>query len=73
MLEAVGMNEINKIFEVLDAIGVHREHVVIPLGTGKGRVRKLPSGKLEIVVDAEAPLDKWLRGLPELIRAAQSR
>ncbi len=73
MLDAVGMNEINKIFEVLDAIGVHREHVVIPLGTGKGRVRKLPSGKLEIVVDAETPLEEWLKGLPELIRAAQGR
>lgn len=73
MLDAVGMNEINKIFEVLDAIGVHREHVVIPLGTGKGRVRKLPSGKLEIVVDAEMPLEEWLKGLPDLIRAAQER
>jgi len=72
MLDSVGMNEINQIFEVLDAMGVHREHVVIPLGTGKGRVRKLPSGKLEIVVDAETPLDEWLRGLPALIRAAQA-
>jgi hypothetical protein len=72
MLDSVGMNEINRIFEVLDAMGVHREHVVIPLGTGKGRVRKLPSGKLEIVVDAETPLDEWLRGLPALIRAAQA-
>ena len=72
MLDAVGMNEINRIFEVLDAMGVHREHVVIPLGTGKGRVRKLPSGKLEIVVDANTPLDEWLRGLPALIRAAQN-
>ncbi len=35
MLDAVGMNEINKIFAVIDAMGVHREHVVIPLGTGK--------------------------------------
>jgi hypothetical protein len=72
MLEAVGMNEINKIFAVIDAMGVHREHVVIPLGTGQGRVRRLPSGKLEIVVDAETPIDEWLKGLPELIRAAQS-
>jgi hypothetical protein len=47
------MPEINKIFAVLDAIGVHREHVVIPLATGKGRVRRMPSGKLEIIVDAE--------------------
>ena len=52
MLEAVGMAEINKIFAVTDALGVHREALVIPLGTGKGRVRKLPSGKFEITVDA---------------------
>jgi hypothetical protein len=72
MLDAVGMNEINKIFEVLEVLGVHREHVVIPLGTGQGRVRRLPSGKLEIIVDAHIPIDEWLKGLPELIRAAQS-
>ena len=70
MLEAVGMNEINKIFTVTDAMGIHRETVVIPLGTGKGRVRKLLNGKLEIVVDAERPIDEWLTGLPDLIRAA---
>ena len=51
-LDAVGMAEINKIFAVTDALGVHREALVIPLGTGKGRVRKLPSGKFEITVDA---------------------
>jgi len=73
MLEVVGMNEINKIFAVTDAMGVHRESVVIPLGTGKGRVRKLLNGKLEIIVDAETPIDEWLKGLPELIRAALSR
>ena len=72
MLDAVGMNEINKIFTVLDAMGIHREHVVIPLGTGQGRVRRLPGGKLEIIVDATTPIDEWLKSLPELIRAAQS-
>ena len=70
MLSAVGMNEINKIFAVTDAMGIHRESLVIPLGTGVGRVRKMPSGKLEIIVDAEAPFDEWLAGLPDLIRAA---
>ena len=72
MLDAVGMNEINKIFAVIDAMGIHRESVVIPLGTGTGRVRKLINGKLEIIVDAETPLDEWLKGLPELIRAASA-
>jgi hypothetical protein len=72
MLEAVGMAEINKIFVVTDALGVHREALVIPLGTGTGRVRKLPSGKLEIVVDKDIPIDEWLKGLPALIRAAMA-
>src|SRR5262245_15966224 len=73
MLDAVGMEEINKIFAVTDALGIHRESVVIPLGPGKGRVRKLLNGKLEIIVDAVVPIDEWLQGLPELIQAAQSR
>ena len=70
MLDAVGMGEINKIFAIIDAMGIHRESVVIPLGTGKGRVRRLLNGKLEIVVDAETPIDEWLESLPALIRAA---
>jgi hypothetical protein len=70
MLDAVGMSEISKIFAVTDALGLHRESLVIPLGTGRGRVRRLPGGKLEIVVDAEIPIDEWLKGLPEMIQAA---
>jgi hypothetical protein len=73
MLDAVGMNEINKVFAVTDAMGIHRESLVIPLGTGKGRVRKLVNGKLEIIVDAETPIDEWLESLPELIKAAMAR
>jgi len=73
MLDAVGMEEITKIFAVTDALGIHRESIVIPLGPGKGRVRKLLNGKLEIIVDAAVPIDEWLQGLPELIQAAQSR
>ena len=73
MLDAVGMEEINKIFAVIDEMGIHREQVVIPLGTGKGRVRKLLNGKFEIVVDAEIPIDEWLRDLPALIRAAADK
>ena len=68
MLDAVTMKEIEKIFAVTDAMGIHREALVIPLGTATpGRVRKLPSGKIEITVDAEAPFDEWLKGLPALL------
>ena len=55
MLEVVGMKEIDAIFEVTDGLGVHREMLVIPLGPATpGRVRRLPSGKFEITVDAHA-------------------
>ena len=66
------MKEIDAIFGVTDALGIHREMLVIPLGPGSpGRVRRLPSGKLEIIVDAERPLEEWLRELSGLIAAAQ--
>jgi hypothetical protein len=71
-MQAVTLKEIQQIFEVTDALGISREALVIPLGPGRpGRVRRLPSGKLEIVVDAEASLAEWLKELPALIRAAQ--
>ena len=72
MLESVTMNEIDKVFTVTDAMGIHREALVIPLGPGSpGRVRKLPNGKIEIIVDAQVPIDEWLKTLPDLIRAAR--
>ena len=71
MLESVTLREIEKIFAVTDAMGIHRERLVIPLGPGlPGRVRTLPNGKIEIIVDAEIPIDEWVDDLPELIRRA---
>lgn len=68
------MKEIDAVFAVIDALGVHREAVVIPLGPeSPGRVRRLPSGKLEIVVDAERPIEEWVKELPGLIATAQRR
>jgi len=72
-LDAVTLKEIQEIFAVTDALGISREALVIPLTPGRpGRVRRLPNGKLEIVVDAEVPLGDWLRRLPALIEAAQT-
>jgi hypothetical protein len=71
MLEVVTMREIDAIFAVTDALGIHREMLVIPLGPASpGRVRKLPNGKLEITVDAARPLAEWVQELPALIAAA---
>lgn len=69
MLEAVTMQEIAKIFEVTDRLGIHREALVIPLAPRHpGRVRRLPNGKLEIVVEAQADFDAWVAGLEEELR-----
>ncbi|HEX2501563.1 MAG TPA: hypothetical protein VHO73_08895 [Methylomirabilota bacterium] len=71
MLERVTLAEIQAVFAVTDGLGISREALVIPLVPGRpGRVRRLPSGKLEIVLDAQTPLAEWLEGLPDLIRAA---
>jgi len=74
MLDVVTMKEIDAIFAVTDALGIHREALVIPLGpAAPGRVRRLPSGKLEIIVDAARPIDEWVTELPRLIAGAQGK
>jgi hypothetical protein len=71
VLEVVTMKEIDVIFAVTDALGIHRESLVIPLGPATpGRVRRLPNGKYEIVVDAARPIEEWVKELPSLIKAA---
>jgi len=71
VLEVVTMKEIDAIFVVTDGLGIHREMLVIPLGPATpGRVRRLPSGKLEITVDAAQPIEDWVKDLPTLIAAA---
>ncbi len=61
MLGVVTIHEIEKVFTVLDRLGVSREAVVIPLRPASpGSVRRLANGKLEIVVEAQVPIDDWL-------------
>lgn len=61
MLTAVTLTEIEKIFTVLERLGISREAVVIPLRPAvPGAVRRLPNGKFEIIVDSEVPIDDWL-------------
>jgi hypothetical protein len=70
-LTAVTLADIERIFEVLERLGISREAVVIPLRpTHPGGVRVLPNGKLEIAVEAETPLGDWLHELERLLRAA---
>jgi hypothetical protein len=69
MLTEVTLREIERIFEVTDRLGIHRESLVIPLLPRRpGRVRRLPGGKLEIVVDSEADFDAFVGGLEQQLR-----
>jgi hypothetical protein len=73
MLEAVTIREIEAIFEITDAMGLSRELLVIPLlPRHPGRVRRMPNGKIEIVVDSEAEFPVFLFGLEAEIRKVLS-
>jgi len=57
----VTFDQINRILEVTDEFALDREWIEIPLSAASpGAIRKLPSGKIEIVVDADLPFDEWL-------------
>ena len=70
MLKEVTMREIEAIFEVTDRMGLSREELMIPLmPRHPGTVRRMPGGKLQIVVESEGEFSDWVAGLEERIRA----
>ena len=69
MLKAVTLKEIERIFEITDALGISREALMIPLRPeSPGRVRMIGGSKLEIVVEREVAFDEWLNGLERQLR-----
>jgi hypothetical protein len=69
MLKAVTLKEIERIFAVIDPMGISREAVEIPLRTEHpGRVSILKNGKLEIVVEREGDFEDWITRLEAQIR-----
>jgi hypothetical protein len=59
----VTQREMERIFEVSDRLGIHRERLVVPLAPRHpGGVRSMPNGKIEIVVEAH-DFNAWLAGL----------
>jgi hypothetical protein len=69
MLKAVTLKEIERIFAVIDPMGISREAVEIPLRTEHpGRVSILKNGKLEIVVERDGEFEDWITNLGAQIR-----
>ncbi len=70
MLTAVTLNEIEKIFTVLERLGTSREAVIVPLRPAvPGSVRRLPGGKFEIIVEASIPIDEWLATMEQQLKS----
>ena len=74
-LTVVTLREIERVFEILDRIGLSREAVVIPLKPAHpGGIRVLDAGKnkgkVEIIVESETSLDEWLPVLETMLRGA---
>jgi hypothetical protein len=68
VLQTVSFKQISEILELTDRLGLSREWVEIPLSPASpGVVRKLPNGKLEIVVDADRPFEEWLQAVEAAI------
>ena len=69
MPQGVQLAQIERIFEILDRLGISREAVVIPLRPqGTGSLRMLENGTLEIVVPDTIPFDDWYASLEGEIR-----
>ncbi len=69
MLKAITLKEIERIFAVIDPMGISREAVEIPLRTEHpGRVSILKNGKLEIVVERDGDFEDWITRLEAQIR-----
>lgn len=74
MLKAVTLKEIEKIFAVIEPMGISREAVVIPLRTETpGRVSIDKAGKLQIIVERDANFDEWVQGLEAKIREVMDK
>ena len=64
MLKSVTLKEIERIFAVIEPMGISREAIVIPLRTEHpGRVSIMKDGKLEIVVERDGDFEEWITKL----------
>ena len=69
MPQGVQLAQIERIFEILDRLGISREAVIIPLRPhGTGSLSMLAGGTLEIVVPATIPFDDWYASLEGAIQ-----
>lgn len=68
-MDSFGQPEILRILAVTDALGFHREAVVVPLWTkGKGEIL-VRGQRLQISAPAEGDFEAWLKALPATLQS----
>ena len=68
-MDSFGQPEILRILAVTDALGFHREAVVVPLWTkGKGEIL-VRGQRLQISAPAEGDFEAWLQALPATLQS----
>jgi len=68
MPQGVQLEQIERIFVILDRLEISREAVIIPLRPqGSGNIKRLRDGKLEIIVPADVSFDEWYASLEDAI------
>ena len=66
----IGMEQMNRIFEVVDDLEISRESIQVDLlPAGEGAIERLDGGKVRIVLPATAELSDWLTKLAEALRS----
>lgn len=65
----IGMEQMNRIFEVVDDLEISRESIQVELlPAGEGSIEQLDSGKVRIVLPATTELARWLPTLADALR-----
>lgn len=69
-MKLVTPKEMNAILAAVDAIGIHREAVIVQLDfCPGGKVGLFAGKKVDITAPDDRPLEEWLKELPDLVRA----
>ncbi len=70
MPKPLSFDQMEQVLAVTDELGIHREHVSIPLGRrDPGGITQTQPGMFEIVVPESADLEQWLPTLRSELQA----
>lgn len=70
----IGMDEMNRVFDVVDELEISRESIQVDLlPSGSGSVDRLPTGKIRIVLPESIEIEDWLPILASELRNASDQ